>query len=309
MPADIYSLAPINLRLAGAGADIVIPAENHAFSAEILANPFFHSGNVSPTQITVPGANPRVTVSMPFADAFSAFGLSMVKLTTLDVFLSKYADFLRLGVTSHPNINLTAGAFAGAQITDWSVGVDGILMAEVTFDMFSNDQDNPFEIGSGLTLPVVATEPVLHTLGPALLNNVVIPGLSANNGSINGQTIIQRSDGDLFPRVGARPQIQPTARLAHNDPIAVLAALGLLGTTVTATTELYFKEYSPTTGVVRSDGGAVKLAIAKGRLNPDGWQAGQGAVATTGINVIGYAADGIANPFVVTLNTVPPATP
>lgn len=308
MPADIYSLAPINLRVSGAGSDVVIPVENHAFSTDIISNPFFHTGNVSPTQIVTPGGNPKISVSMPFASAFGVMALGIVKLTTLDVFLSKYSDFVRLGAISHPNINLTPGAFAAGQITNWDVDVDGVLMAVVTFDLLSNDQENPFEAGTGLTLPTLASEPLLHTLGPVKINGTIIPGASASGGAINGSTIIPRYDGDLFPRNAARPQIQPTARIAHSDPVAVLSALGLLGS-MQATTEIWFKAYDATTGVTSSSGGAIKFTIATARINPDGWQANQGALATTGFNVLGYAADGITNPFAVTLNQVPPATP
>lgn len=309
MPADIYSLAPINLRVSGAGADVVIPCENHAFSPDILASPFFHSGNTSPTQVLVPGANPKITLSMPFLAAYTVMGLGIIKLTTLDTYLSKYDDFVREGTLKHPALKLNTNAFASAQISGWSVSVDGILMADVVFDLFSINQTHPFTFNEDLTLPTLAAEPQLHTLGPALINDVVVPGLSAHNGQIGATNIVQRTDGDLYPRVAARPQISPSAHLAHQDPVAVLTALGLIGGNVSATTELYFKAYDATTGETRSDGGAIKIAIAKARMNPDGWSAGQGSVATSGINVIGYAADGVANPFIVSTNVTPPATP
>ena len=101
----------------------------------------------------------------------------------------------------------------------------------------------------------------------------------------------------------------PSCRIAHNDPIAILSALGLLGTRISATTELYFKEYDPATGVVRSDGGAIKIAISAGYITPDGWQASQGAVATTGFLVQAITTDGGDSPLTVTLSATPPAVP
>ena len=308
MPTNINSLAPISLKVAGAQNDIVIPVENHAFSADIISNPHFHSGNTSPTQITVPGANPKITFSTPFKAAFDIFGLGIIKLEELDVYLSKYVDFVRSPDPVHTRITLSAGAFAGAQIVSWSVSVDGILMADVSIDLLSDDNVHPFVFEINQALPTLAGNPALHTLGPVRLNNVIIPGCSSDGGDIGATTIVQRNDGDLYPRVAARTQIVPTARIAHEDPVAVLAALGLLGTNITALTELYFKAYDVTTGVSSQLLG-IKLAIGAGRIHPDGWSAPQGGVASSGIVVQGIAADGVANPFTVTTGISVPNTP
>jgi len=308
MPADIYSLAPINLRIAGGLADVVIPCENHAFSPEILNNPHFHSGNLSPTAIVVPGANPRVNVSMPFRAAYELVALGIVKLTTLDVYLSKYVDFVRYPGPNHPKLSLSNGAFAAIQIVDWSVNVDGILMANVSIDLLSNDAENPFNFSpNGNSLPTLATQPRLNTLGPVLINGTMIPGAESNSGQINGNTIVQRTDGDLYPRVAARTIINPSARIGHKDPVAVLAKLGLLGTHLTADAEMYFKDYDPITGIT-SETSAIKLTVAKGRAMPEAWNADQGAVAGSGIMIVGSNADGLGNPFAVTLDVNPPPT-
>jgi hypothetical protein len=308
MPANINSLAPISLKVLGDVDPTVIPVENHAFSADIISNPHFHSGNTSPTQVTVPGANPKITFSTPFKTAYDMFGLGIVRLEELDVYLSKYIDFVRSPNSDHTRITLSDGAFAAAQIVSWSVNVDGILMADVTIDLLSDDQEHPFVFEQNVALPTLPGNPALHTLGPAQINNVIIPGCSSDSGDMGGSTIVQRNDGDLYPRVAARPQIAPTAKIAHEDPVAVLAALGLLGTNITAVTELFFKAYDVVTGVVSQFGG-IKIAIGKGRIHPDGWTAAQGGVANTGLTVIGIVDDGVANPFTVTLGVTVPNTP
>jgi hypothetical protein len=305
MSANINSLAPISLKIAGAPSDVVIAVENHAFSADIISNPHFHSGNTAPTQVTVPGANPKITFSTPFKTAFDLLGLGIIKLEKLDVYLSKYIDFVRSPNSDHTRITLSAGAFAAIQITSWSVNVDGILMADVSVDLLSDDQVHPFVFETNVALPTLAGNPALHTLGPARINNVIIPGCSSDSGDIGGTTIVQRNDGDLYPRVAARTQIAPTAKIAHEDPVAVLAALGLLGTNITAATELFFKAYDVVTGVVSQLGG-IKIAIGKGRIHPDGWNAPQGGVASTGLTIIGIVDDGVSNPFTVTTGVTVP---
>jgi hypothetical protein len=135
----------------------------------------------------------------------------------------------------------------------------------------------------------------------------MIPGADSNSGQINGNTVVQRTDGDLFPRVGSRITIQPTARIGHKDPTAVLMELGLIGLAISTNVQMYFKDYDPVTGVT-SETSAILFTIVTGRVHPEAWNADQGAVAGSGLMVIGTAADGVANPFAVTLDVNPPAT-
>jgi hypothetical protein len=307
MPADINSLAPVTLTTP-TGAK-VLATESLGFSADIIKNVHHHSGNMSPTMVAVPGANPRAQLSVPFLDAYNAFGLGCVKITALGLYLSKFTDFLRDPGANHHRLKLNTNAYAAGQITGWSVNVDGILMASVDIIPLSADSNHPLVFEGGQSLPAYTGSPILHTLGPVDINGTVIPGLTGHSGALNGAMNVQRSDGFKYPRLAGRMTISPNLNLAHADPAAVLTALGLLGTDITASVVAYFKEYDPTTGVVREDGGAISLSIAKGRCSPSGFEASQGAVATTGIAVDGISTDGVTNPFAIATSVTPPTVP
>lgn len=308
MSATLHSLAPVTLTVSG-GSSLTIPVESMGFTPEILGNVVHHSGNTAPTLVAVPGANPRIVLSVPFKTAYETFGFVPKKLTALSCYLSKFADFVRAGTLAHNAVALAANQLGAAQILGWSVNVDGILMANVEIALLSlGGMTHPLELKTGLTLPTLSGTPALHTLGPAKINNVVIPGCTGHDGGVNAPLIVNRSDGDLYPRVAARPQEAPSINLAHADPVAVLAALGLLGTDISATTEVYFKEYDPDTGVANADSGtAISITLSGGRLHPTALDARQGQVATTGIAVMPTSSDGLTSPLAVTLNATSPA--
>ena len=115
---------------------------------------------------------------------------------------------------------------------------------------------HPIAITENVALPALSGSPILHTLGAIKINATVIEGATSNSANIAGGMVIQRTDGDKFPRAAARLQITPTLQIGHSDARTVLADLGLLGADETAIAEFYYKQFDPDTGVTRDDGGA-----------------------------------------------------
>ncbi len=304
MVAIISSLSPVVMTKSG-GSSTTLATENIGVSLGIIGNLHHHSGNVFATLVTVPGSNPTATLSIPFLSIFELIGLGLAKLTAFEVYLAKFEDFNKVGGAVHRKISLTPGCVAAIEITGWSVNVDGILMADVMVQFLSSDgMINPVTIALG-TLPAYDGTPELHTLGPVTLNGVPVPGLQAHSGTMNAGPIVKRSDGDLFPRICARVEANPNASLTHDDPATVLATLGPLGASVGASTIMYFRSYDENTGVVNQADG-ISIEIVLGRLHASGFDANQGQVASTGIEVMGITDDGGDNPYIVTTGVTCP---
>jgi hypothetical protein len=305
--ATISSLSPAVLAVDG-GSSVTLATESVGLSLDIMGNLHHHSGNIFPTLVAVPGANPKAQLSVPFKSAFDLLGLGLKKLTTCNLFLAKFEDFNKTSDTEHLKIGLNTGCFACAEITGWSVSVDGIIMADIAINYLSTTGAlNPVLLTPNSALPSISGSPDLHTLGPVSINSSIIPGLQSSGGSINAGPVVQRSDGDLFPRVAARIQAAPSMQLSHYDSVAILNALGTLGAVISAV-DVYLKSYDPANGVVGQTGG-IKFAIVKGRIHPSGESASQGQVSSTDMEILGITTDGGANPFTVTTGvTVPSMT-
>lgn len=309
MPADIFSLSPVVLAKASGGGDSTLPTEAVGVPLGIIHNTHYHSGNIFPTLVAVPGANPRMTLSIPAHAAFTFFGLALNKLTKADAFLAKFADYNKDSGSIHTKIALNTACAAAAQITGWSVNVDGTLMCQVEIvPLSTTGQLHPLLVTTGELLPAISGTAIIHNIGPVRINGTIIPGLSTSSGSMGANVDVRRTDGDKFSRTAARLQAAPSFSLSHEDPSALLVSLTTMGVDLSsAGVEVFFRRYDPVTGVTDSTGG-ILLAIAKGRIHPAGPESSQGQVATSGIDVIGIS-DGSTNALAVTLSTAVPTPP
>lgn len=310
LAAFVNSLAPVVVTISG-GATVTLALESMEFSADILEQVHHHSGNMSPTLIRSPGANPRARVAMPFALALSTFGQGVAKLTALDLYFTRFVDFVRAANTNavHSKLGLQSGAVAAAEIVDWHVNVDGILMADVEFHGVGSAVDvHPFALTPTVTLPTLNGSPQLHTLGPVGIEGTLIPGAAGHSGSVQGNLEIQRNDGDRYPRVARRTMIAPVVHIAHEDPLSVIAAIGLQGQAITVAAVAYFKAYDATTGLVGLTNG-ISITIAAGRVSHSGADSSQGMVSHNMLTITGISADGVANPLVIATGVTVPTPP
>jgi hypothetical protein len=306
MPSNIiYSLSPIKIN------STVLAVENIGLPQDVAGTMHQHSGNEFPTLNAIYGANPKLTFRTPFAGAYALFGLSALACTTVEVYLAKFSSLVRAGTTSHPKLALAASASAYGHITGWSVNQDGILMADCELFYLSADgTTHPISAPSlNQTLPSLASQPLLHTLGPVSFNGTVYGGLNQAACQLGQQVTVQRSDGCLYPYLAARTGAQPKLTGDHLDPIALLASavLGYVGTNITANVVQYYRAYDSTTGL-NSGSNCVSVTIASGRVNPTAMEASQGAVAKTGFEVNGLSSSS-TNPLVIATNASAPAIP
>lgn len=307
MSAVLSSLAPVTL-VVGAGLPVTIPTEHVGVPLGIIQSLHNHSGNIFPTLVVVPGADRRVTLSVPMKIALDTFGLGLVKLTAFSAFFARFEDFNREGTAVHLALELNVACVAAAQISGWSVNVDGILMATVEIvPMSTTGQLDPLKLTPNVSLPVLAGSPALHTLGPVKVNGTVIPGLSGESGSIGSSIAVQRTDGDLYARVCARIEAKPTMSLSHQDPVSILNSLTLMGIVITEVV-VYAKAYDPATGIA-AQAGSISFTMVSGRIHPGGPDASQGGVVSTSIEVLGISDDGATNPIAINTNVVAPVSP
>lgn len=296
--ATIYSLAPVKV------ASTVIPVATVGLSPGLIANLQHHSGQEFPTLVSVPGAIQRMTLSVPLAIAYATFGLAPISITTLEVFLAKYAALIKSTSTDHKRFKLTTSATAAALMTGWSVQKDGTAFADISIVFLAPaGTTNPITEDTA-TLITLASQPALHTNGPILINGTAIPGVQGYTVDLGQQLEVSRNDGDQYPTVAARITGQPKMTIEHGDPVGVLAAIGMGGANITANVVAYHRAYDPTTGVV-SNTNSISVTCASGRAHPVDIAAQHGQIATGGIEIMGLATAAI-NPFVIAANATAP---
>jgi len=306
MPATIYSMSPLTLTKSG-GSSTVLPVVSFGVSPDIMANAFRHSGGIYPTIMTVPGADSRITLTLPAKAAFDLFGLEPVKLTAFSAVMAKFSDALVASGSVHASIGLTATTgFAAAQITGFSVDMDGVATATVTVvPLTTAGGTNPLAFGTSAAIPTLASQPLLHTQGPLELGGSVVPGCQGFSVSLGSDLTSQRSDGDLYATVARRLRGDPRISIRHRDPVGVLGALGLLGAGISSNANAYLKSYDASTGLT-STANSMKFAMASGRAVPMSVEAATGEVASAGIDIIPLSSDGVTSPITVTTNATAP---
>jgi hypothetical protein len=302
MPATVYSMAPCKINTT------VIPVERIGFSAGIIANPHQHSGNEYPTLVAIPGATPRVTLTVPFLFAYGMLGLGINVLTGFEVYLAKFASLTRASGSVHTKWALTASCSAAAIITGASVNQDGILMAEVeVYPLSNNGTTHPLTRTDNNALPSLAAQPTLHTLGPMSINGTVYPGLTTAGVELGQRLEVQRTDGALYPILAVRVDATPRITATHADPVAVHGILGLTGVNLTSNLVAYFRAMD-TAGLVSTGADAVSITVASGRVLPLEISTAQGQVATIGLEVTGLSSTA-THPFAMSISATAPAIP
>jgi hypothetical protein len=306
MPAIISSLAPVQLN------STVLPAESIAVPFGVVEQVHQHSGNIYPTLVGVPGANPRLRIRTPFRGAFDLIGFTSLKLTTCTAQLARFADAERAAGSVHTNLALTTSCIAEATIVGASVTADGILMADVDIVYLSNTGvAHPITVTGSNAALTLASQPILHTLGPVSINGAVIPGVGEVSLATGNEMTVERTDGALYPIVSARIASQPRMTIAHRDPIGALASVGVLGANIATNVIVYFRQYNITTagGVVDTGASAIGITVASGRIHPVELGVEQGAVGTLGLEVIGLSAVNATHPWAVSVSATAPAIP
>lgn len=303
MPAIVYSLAPAKLN------STVVPVERVGFSPGVIANPHQHSGNEYPTLVAIPGATPRITLTIPFRAAYDVLGLGISALTGFEVYLAKFGSLTRLATSTHTKWALTTDCTAAAIITGASVNQDGLLMAEVeVYPLSNNGTTHPLTRTDNNAMPTLSAQPTLHTSGPLSINGTVIPGVASYGIDLGQRLEVQRTDGALYPLLAVRVDAAPKLTATHADPVTMINALGsLLGANISSNVVAYFRQLA-TSGITDTGATAVSITVASGRVLPLEVTSAQGQVATMGLEVHGLSSSA-THPFAMSVSATAPAIP
>lgn len=301
MVATANSLGPITI------GTTTIATLGWSLSPDIVRAAQKHSGLPYPTLEVVPGANPRIKFRAYFQDIYAVIGsLTILNATIFNVYLSKYTSLIRDASAAHLKVALTASCVAAIQILSTSADQDGMLIAECEAIIGANDSStHPFTITTNNALPALTAAPIIHTLGPGVLNGTGLPGVTSASLDCGQEVQVGRHDGDLYPRMIAQTGAMRKISCGHADPRGLLTALGLLGANITANYVQYFRRADATTGVVGAANG-ISMTVASGRVHPVDLTAAQGAIATEGFELVPLSAT-TADGITISLTATVPA--
>ncbi len=286
--AILRSLAPIGINAA------VLPVLGLRWSPGALDEAFGHSGNEFPTHNRQPGAEPRLTLTMPFWDAYNLIGWKSLLCTTLNVFEAKYTDGTRDATSVHRKYALTASASARATIRTVTLGGPrDLCMADVEVAYTAQAgtaTTHPITTSDNNALPALTSGPTLQSGGPLTILNSAYNGLQSLVLETNNRLETITHAGDKYPTVCRYSGGEPMVRGVHLDPVSLLDAIGLEGADLATATALWFRDYNATTGVLGTTG--VKIVLGRGRIMPDG----DLDSSHRGIDRIGFRIPGLADP-------------
>jgi hypothetical protein len=230
----------------------------------------------------------------------------MLEATTFNMYLATYSDVVRDSGSTHTKLALTASCTAVVAINSLSTDQDGILIADCSaVFVAAASTTHPLTLTTNNALPALSAAAVKHTLGPAVINGTATPGVKSASCDLGHNFVIDRSDGDLYPRVVSLPTGTPRMSIAHADPQTLLSNLGLLGANLTSNFVQYFRRYDATTAIAGTSNG-VSLTVASGRIHPDAIQATQGSIAMDALTVICLSSS-TTHPIAVSLTATVPA--
>lgn len=298
MAITIQSLAPAKIN------STVLAVKNVSIGAGIISETDKHSGNLYGSLVRVSGAEPVVTMQAPFAAAYSLIGFGSLAVTTLEIWLATFSSYERL--TTGNKWDLATSATAVAVISGFSVDQDGLLLADITVTPLSADGDaHALQLGSG-TLPTLAGQPALHTLGSISVNGSAIAGMESFSADLAQTVQAYRGDGQKYAVVAGRLGGMPRCTATLRAPYATLSALTLLGANISSNVIFYFRPYDATTGAVAASGATgASITVASGRIAWDNVNATQLEIASVGIVVDGLSTTS-THPLAVSLSATLP---
>lgn len=299
MPITPHSLGPLTI------GSTTIAVKSHAFTPGILAQVEDHSGLPYPYAEVIPGANPTVQFTAYAADIYALVGADFfLETTTFDLYLSKYDGSIRTTANEHTKLALSASCRAAITLDSLSVSQDGTVMAECTAVLLANTStDHPVTVTNNNALPALSAAPILHSLGPLVVNAVGIPGDRAFALDLGHTLETSRDDGDLYPRRAALVRGEPKLTIQHANPVAVLGSLGLLGS-APGTVIQYGRRVGSDGTLGASNGLSLTLALAY--LRPLELTSEQGRISTTAIEATGRSTS-TTHPVVVSTSATVPA--
>lgn len=304
MVAILSSLSPAKLN------STVVAVKSVGLSPGIISAADRHSGNLYETLYKTSGAEPRLTLNMPFKSAYDVIGLGVLKLTAFEFYLAKFSDYIRSASSEHTKWALSTSATGVAMITGWTVDLDGDLLATVEVVPLAASSDaHPLTKSDSNALPTLASQPTMHTIGPCSINGTVRNGLRSAGGELGQNLRVIRSDGDRYARNAGLIGGSPRMSASCSDPITLAGITGLFGLNLSGGGFVqYFRQYDATTGEVTGDAGTgISVTAASGRIEPAEISAADQDIPSIGLQVTGLSSSS-THPFAVSVAATVPAT-
>lgn len=261
----------------------VLAADEFQYDPAISSDVFRHDANKFASALVKPGAIPVVRFKTPFLAAFNLMGLGLFRMTAFNFTFTQFASFVRSAGATHPQYALAASAVAVCRIMGASVNQKGILMADVVVIPLSSDgMIHPIAAPANVTLPVLASEPALHTLGPIEINGTKYSGFRNAGFDLGNDFTGEPHDGDLYLRNVGEYQADPKLMGEHADPTTLYPILGGLGVAISSTVKFYFRDYAASGATL---GTGLSISVASGAVNTGPIRMKRGAVPSLGIEV------------------------
>jgi hypothetical protein len=236
------------------------------FSPDVVKVPFRHSGNEFASVGAKPGARPGFRWKTPILAAYNYFGLKLKISTVAEIYFATFASGLRNAGALHTKLGLNTSCLAASYIDGWSINQFGIAMADiVTVLLSANGVLHPFQVVQTVSLPVLGSEPQLHTLGPYQLAGTRKDGAENNGYKLNPILHIPINDGDSFARTLAHLGSAPQLILGHEDALQMVTDLGLMGVNVASSCAIWLAGIDPTTQLRQTTG--MSFTISAGQVN------------------------------------------
>lgn len=296
----IYGMAPVKLN------STVMAASDVRLPANLLRQAMAHSGNMFPSIGVLSGAMPRVTFKTPIKDALTVIGTGLLALTTFETYATKFSEstFIKATTSTHTKWAATSGC---AYITGWSIGQNGVCMADVEVVVFGATASTyPLTRTDNNAMITLSSEPLLHTLGPISVNGSVITGLNQLSVNLGHILDVRLSDGDLYPRNAALLAGAPSISGEHLDPLTLLSTLSLIGVNISSNVIAYWKSYDATTQIV-STANSISATMALGRISPEEITHGQNMATKAGFRVDPLSVSS-THPLVISTAATAPST-
>lgn len=302
MSADPVDLQPVSITIAA--ATTILPVTSVSVGTGLVNQQLRHSGNRSTSTVLFSGGQNEITLTMPVQIALDTFAMGQVTAyTDLKIFMAKFnTDGNRETGANHIAWQSTGGIVIPVSFNaQWP----SIVTATVRIIPFgSDDTADPLAELTGQTLPSLAEEPALHTMGPMESNGVRVDGMTTFDFALNNNLEVLRSSGTRYPdRVlyeGANPGFSSSS--ANVEDLIALA--GFSGAVKATDVDFYLRENDEAAGTLKATG--IKLSMGSSLIEIESTSLTQDSTTPVQFTVTGLEQDPVAFPVAYTASATIP---
>ncbi len=260
-----------------------------------------HSGLPEVTNALVSSAvPPRLSFDTSLKTALDTFGYGISEYEAGKTLEAVVGNLIGASIdtnSTHTDWGMQAAALASAWLDSWTVSEGSDAVASMVARYWSGDGDlAPLKGTDDVAFPALTAVPEIHSIGPVVINAVELPGVTGISYA-SGLTLGEvATSGKAYPEGGYPTSYDRRFTIQCSDPVAVLAALGDIGTKITTTTTITL--YKSANDILSATGASIHT-IAAGYVQPQTASGDHGDQFTGAIEIIPVSADGTTIPIVV----------